>query len=140
METLTITDLIPQRPPILLVDSLTEADDSHAVTEATVKADCILVCGDLLTEAGITEHMAQSASAHAGYMARLGGATTAPIGYIGEVKRFRLHRQPRVGERLQTRIDLGPTVAGVTIVTATTTCEGEPVAEATLKIFIDDNA
>lgn len=131
-----ITDLIPQRAPILLVDALLEADASHAVTAITVDEKCILVTNGMLTEAGIVEHIAQSASALAGWKARQGGAQEAPIGYIGEVKHFRLHRQPRVGETLQTHIDMGPEVAGVTLVSAATTCEGSPIAETQLKIFI----
>lgn len=133
----SITDLIPQRDPILLVDALVEADAQHAVTEATVSETSILVLDGTLTEAGIVEHMAQSASALAGWKARQEGAQTAPIGYIGEVKRFRLHRQPRVDETLLTRIDMGPEAAGVTLVNATTTTAGEPIAEAMLKIFIE---
>ena len=70
-----IEKLIPQRSPILMVDELLEADGEEATTCFTIRPDNLFIGVDeLLEETGLIEHMAQSASALAGYKAVLAGA------------------------------------------------------------------
>lgn len=133
-----VTELIPQRAPILMVDALCRATADEGETTFEVKADCVFLDDDnCLDEAGLVEHIAQSASALAGYRARQAGATTAPVGFIGEVKKFRLHRRPAVGEQLTTTVQMGVEVNGVTLLTAQTRVAEELVAETQMKIFIE---
>ena len=62
-----IRELIPQRPPILLVDGLESVEGDTAVSTLTVRADnCFTDEEGVLSEAGVVEHIAQSASALAG--------------------------------------------------------------------------
>lgn len=133
-----ITSLIPQRDPILMVDALCRATAEEGETTFEVKADCVFLDDDArLDEAGLVEHIAQSASALAGYRAREAGTTTAPVGFIGEVKKFRLHRRPAVGELLRTTVQMGVEVDGVTLLTGQTRVGDELVAETQMKIFIE---
>lgn len=134
----SIFDFIPQRWPFLMVDTVVEADENSCTTEFTITDDSILIENGKLMACGIVEHMAQSASAHAGYMARQNGAETAPVGLIGEVKNFRLVRLPELKETLRTQIVLGLSVNGVTTVKATTCAGDEKIAEGTFKIVIED--
>lgn len=134
-----IKKLVPQRDPILMVDSLMEVDGDVAVTCLSVRADNYFIDGDrLLAEPGIIEHIAQSASAFAGYRAMLAGAAEPPVGYIGEVKKFRCYRCPQVGDELRTTITMGAEMAGVTIITGEVRFSGgnEIVADTQMKIFI----
>ena len=55
---------------------------------------------------------------------------------IGEVKNFICHRLPRTDETIHTSLNTLASMAGVTLVEAQTTCNGEPIAGAQLKIFI----
>lgn len=128
--------LIPQRPPMLLVDELLTAGDDHCTTAYTVDAACCLVAGGCLTEIGVMEHMAQSAAALAGYHSVAGETGEMPLGMIGEVRHFSLYALPRVGQRLVTRIAMGISVGAVTGVTAETTVEGEVIARTQLKIAL----
>ena len=65
-----IKSLIPQREPILLVDALVGVEGDMARTQLTVRRDNSFVGDDgLLAEPGLIEHIAQSASAFAGYKA-----------------------------------------------------------------------
>lgn len=130
-----IRELIPQRPPILLVDGLESVEGDTAVSTLTVRADnCFTDEDGLLAEAGVVEHIAQSASALAGYKAVQAGATTPPVGYIGEVKKFRLHRLPRMGEVLRTTVSFGTEVEGVTLLSAETRVGEELIASTQMKI------
>lgn len=132
-----IKQLIPQRFPVLMVDELVAADETSATTTLTIRADnYFLDDSGQLDETGLIEHIAQSASAHAGFMAVAAGATTPPIGYIGEVRKFHCHRRPSIGERLMTTVNMGVEVAGITAISAETRVDGEIVADTQMKIFI----
>ena len=99
----TITDLIPQRPPIVMVDELVVVDGDVATTRFTVRGDNIFVEGGIFSECGLIEHMAQSAAARVGYLFRSAGKEI-PVGYIGSVNNFALVRLPETGETVETRI------------------------------------
>ena len=132
METkdLDIRDLIPQRDPVRMVDSLLRVEGDVAET-------CFLDADGLLAETGVMEHIAQSASAFAGWRTRQSGAETPPVGFIGEVKKFRCHRRPAVGEELRTTITLLTEFDGILVVGAETQAGGEVVAETQMKVAME---
>jgi predicted hotdog family 3-hydroxylacyl-ACP dehydratase len=132
-----IKQLIPQRAPIMMVDSFVRAEGDEAETALTIAADNIFVEEGRFTEPGIVEHIAQSASAFAGYRAVSQGLPV-PIGYIGEVKKFHLHRLPTAGATLHTVITMGTEVNGITMLSGKTTADGELVADTTMKIFVEE--
>lgn len=135
-----ITKLIPQREPIRMVDKLMDVDGDVAQTVLTVRPDNYFIDEDgLLAEPGLIEHIAQSASAFAGHKALEAGATTPPVGYIGEVKKFHCYRRPCVGDELRTKIIMGAEVDGVTIISGETSVGDEVVADTQMKIFIRQN-
>ncbi len=136
-----IEEFIPQRSPIMMVDELLWAEDDVCACRLTVREDNFFIEQDnMLAEPGVIEHIAQSASAFAGYRAVLEGATEPPVGYIGEVKNFRLYRRPRLGDVLTTTISMGDTVGGVTIIYGTTLAKDEaPIAETQMKIFVRED-
>ena len=132
-----VKNLIPQRSPIMMVDELLEVHDDVARCGLTIREDNFFMEPDgAIAEPGVIEHIAQSASAFAGYQAMQAGATEPPVGYIGEVKRFKLNRRPCKGETLVTTITMGPTVGGVTIISAETVSGEETVASTQMKIYV----
>lgn len=135
---LNIKQLIPQRSPIMMVDELLCVNGDEAQCRLTIREDNFFLESDgLIAEVGIIEHIAQSASAFAGYRAIDAGATEPPVGYIGEVKNFHLSQRPAVGDVLITTITMGPTVDGVTIISGECKREdGEAVADTRMKIYV----
>ena len=135
-----IEELIPQRSPIMMVDELLEVVGDECTCRLVVREDNFFLEEDgMMAEPGVIEHIAQSASAFAGYRAVADGATEPPVGYIGEVKNFRLNRRPRLGDVLDTTICMGATVGGVTIITGTTLAGQETIAETQMNIFVRDD-
>lgn len=131
-----IERLIPQRAPICLVDALEESGDEKAVTRLRVTADNFFLEEDgVLAEAGLIEHIAQSASAWAGYRALQAGSAKPPVGYIGEVKKFRCHRCPCVGDVLHTVVTMGMIVEDILLVSAETYVDGSCIADVQLKLY-----
>lgn len=140
MNSESIERLIPQRAPVMMVDELLTAEEDTALTTLAVRPDnYFLADGGYLVEAGLIEHIAQSALALAGYRAVAAGAATPPMGLIGEVKNFHCYCHPRVGDELRTTVTMGTEVAGLTLVTGKTCVCGKPVAETSLKIFVTED-
>ncbi|MDR0573115.1 MAG: hydroxymyristoyl-ACP dehydratase [Tannerella sp.] len=130
-----IKELIPQRDPIIMIDAFWGATESEADTGFTIAKENLFCCNDQFTEPGLIEHIAQSASAFAGYKAKVKNEPT-PIGYIGEVKKFRIHFLPHTGDELRTHIRILSEVLGISLLTAETKVNGEVAAQCQMKIFI----
>lgn len=130
--------LIPQRPPIVMVDTLVSADDNGAVTGLHVNADNMFCSDNVLREAGMIEHVAQSAAAFAGYTPYLRGETPK-LGFIGEIKKFRIVRLPKTGEYITTHLNILGEAAGVTLISAQTESADEVLATCQMKIFIKED-
>ena len=132
-----IKRLIPQRYPMMMVDAFEATGDQSAATTLTVtRENYFLLPGEELSETALIEHIAQSASALAGWQSLNRGDTNPPIGLIGEVKHFECLRRARLGERLQTSVVFGFTLGNVTLATGEVHVGDELIAKANLKIFI----
>ncbi|MBQ9237145.1 MAG: beta-hydroxyacyl-ACP dehydratase [Prevotella sp.] len=132
-----IKKLIPQRSPIMMVDELLCVNGEEATCQLTVRPDNFFIDEDgLMAEPGLIEHIAQSASAFAGFKAIEAGATEPPVGYIGEVKNFHLYARPKQGDILTTTITMGPEVEGITIIRGETKIGDDTVADTQMKIFV----
>ena len=135
--TFDIRELIPQREPILVVDSLVEADNDRAVTSFVISEGLVFLDEKRkMTEVGLIENIAQSASALAGYRAKLQGAERPPVGYIGEIKDFHCYSNPAVGDELTTIVTFGPEVGGVTLIEGESRVGDELIASTRMKIYV----
>ena len=139
MKKVAIEQLIPQRSPILMVDELLQAETGKAITSLTVKGDnCFIDSDGCLAETGLIEHIAQSASAFAGYKAIGTGVDAPPVGYIGEVKKFHCYFRPRLGDQLLTAITIIAEAEGVTLIAGKTCVNDRIAAETQMKIYIKE--
>lgn len=130
-----IFELIPQRPPMTMVDTLYSASENGGETGLTVSEDNVFCIGDHLIEPGIIEHSAQSAAAFAGYRYYLAGEKPH-IGLIGEIKTFKINRCPAAGEILRTKISVTGEAMGMSLVHTETFSGAEQIAGGDIKIFI----
>jgi predicted hotdog family 3-hydroxylacyl-ACP dehydratase len=130
-----IRRLIPQREPMIMIDTFYGATESEADTGFTVPRGNLFDDDGCFAEPGLVEHIAQSASAFAGYRARAANRP-APTGFIGEVGKCRIHFLPRAGDRLRTHIRILSEVFGVSLLTAETKVNGEVAVCCRMKIFI----
>lgn len=133
-----IKELIPQRHPIVMVDTFYDASETECNTGLTVLEDNIFCENGCLIEPGIIEHIAQSASAHAGYKEKLKNSVNPPIGYIGEVKKFKLFRKPTVGEHLHTFIKIASEIMNISLIKTETKVGDELIASCQMKIYIKE--
>lgn len=131
----SILDLIPQRPPMVMVDHFVGMDDEGSYTTFEVKEPNFFVEQGRMTECGLIEHMAQSAAARVGYLARMRGEEVQ-LGFIGSVNNLQVVSLPAVGEQLQTTIRVLQEVFQVTLVEAETWVGRQIVATCRMKIVL----
>lgn len=110
-----ITQYIPQRKPMIMIDALKEAGDQHAITQLTVRADNIFVSEGYLSEPGLVENIAQTAAAQSGYQHRKAGKPVT-IGYIAAVKNLVVAQLPPVDTVIETRVRVINQVLNVIII------------------------
>lgn len=130
-----ILGLIPQRPPIVMVDSFFGIEENCSYSGLTITSDNIFCEAGKLQEPGIIEHIAQSAAARIGFIYTRQGAQV-PLGFIGSVDKLRIYDLPEVGMKLFTEITVVQEVFDITLVSAQVKAGEELIAECRMKIFI----
>ncbi len=129
-----IKDLIPQREPMIMVDSFEEISSGECVSSLTVREDNVFCRDGRLAVPGVIEHVAQTAAAREGMSAWKNGEPPR-IGVIGEIKKFSFSgRLPACGETISTKLKVLGSAADVTLVAAESRVCGELVAEGRLKL------
>lgn len=130
-----ILELIPQRPPFVMIDALISSGENSTETVFEVREDNIFAADGFLSEAALVENIAQTAAAHAGYITQQKNIPIL-IGYIGAIKDLLVLRLPKISDTLETQILIKTQVFDVTVVTGTVRCKEEILAQCEMKIFI----
>lgn len=133
-----ILELIPQRRPFVMVDSLIYCDLSITRTQLEVRADNIFNDGGRLSTAGICENIAQTCAARLGYLS-LASDQPVKLGYIGAISNMQVYRTPITGETMVTEINVLQEVLNITLVHAVVKCGDELIAQTDLKIALGDD-
>lgn len=136
-QSIPITDLIPQRPPFVMVDKVLSCDNTDAITEFVVREDNIFLDDMKLSPAGIIENMAQSCAARMGCISRLSSGTIK-IGFIGDIRDCTILRQPDCHETLTTHVEVIEEVFNLTLANVETKVADEVIASARMKIALTD--
>jgi hypothetical protein len=133
-----VLKLIPQRPPIVMVDKLISAADGKTVSGFTIKTDNIFVENGIFQEPGMIENVAQSAALGVGYMCSVKNEKV-PLGFIGAVKNLKIYGLPLVGDELKTEIQVDYEVFEATLITGKVYCADTLLAQCEMKIFLKPN-
>lgn len=127
--------LIPQRPPMVMIDRFYGIEEDTSWSGLTVTTDNLFCRDGVLQETGIIEHIAQSAAARVGYIYML-RKEPVPLGFIGSVEKMKLFRIPSAGAELYTGITIVQEVFDITLITAEVKENDELLAECRMKIYL----
>jgi predicted hotdog family 3-hydroxylacyl-ACP dehydratase len=134
-----ILQLIPQKPPFVMVDSLLEYTEKTGTTGFTIPVNNILVEDAVFSEPGLIEHMAQSMSLWRGYQGFLSGLDKPKTGFIGAIKAVEILELPQAGSKLVTYVEILQEFMNVTSVGARTFDEeGNLLATSEMKTVTVD--
>src|SRR5210317_916376 len=103
----TVHKLIPQKPPMVMVDTLIYHDEQKTSTGFLIQKDNIFVEDGVLSEEGMIENMAQSSALRTGWIGKSekgGEQFSPPVGVIGAVKNFKLYLNPKINTGIITNI------------------------------------
>ena len=130
-----VQDLIPQRPPFIMIDKLLSFSETATSSSFAIKTNNIFVENGEFKEPGLVENIAQTAAARAGYISKTGNKPVL-VGYIGAVNNLQVFFLPKTGDELITEITIENQIFDVTLISGKITCNGQPVAQCKMKIFI----
>ena len=132
-----ILELIPQRPPFIMVDRLLHFDRIVTTSEFAVREDNIFLEGDELQPEGLVENIAQTCAARIGYV-NLMNKESVRLGFIGAVRNLSIHKTPKIGETIETTITVKEEIFQMTLVDAEISLNGNVIVNAEMKIALSD--
>jgi predicted hotdog family 3-hydroxylacyl-ACP dehydratase len=131
-----ISELIPQKSPFVMVDSLEYFSKNELIAALTIRSDNIFCKNKMFTESGLIENMAQTVALHTGYDFFIKNEK-APTGYIGSVKKAEIYQLPKLGEVITTKATILHEFMGVTMVSINVfNTEGDKIASSEMKTVI----
>lgn len=133
IENVSVMELLPQRPPFVMIDRLLSCDEVITTTQLEVCDEIIFVSGGHLSAEGLVENVAQTCAVRIGYL-----NDSVRLGVIGAVSNFEVIRTPRVGEQITTTINVLEEMFNITLVKAVVKFGDEILAQANMKIAMMD--
>ncbi len=130
-----LQNLIPQKYPFVMVDTLAAYNEKGVVSHFRIPTDNVLVTENILSAPGLIENMAQTIALHTGYKYHL-LKKPIPTGYIGAIKKAEIFHLPKVSETLVTTIEILHDIMGVTLVQAKVECNGILMASSEMKTVL----
>ena len=130
-----VENLIPQKFPFVMVNSISEYSEEHLVSGFTIKEENNFVHEGVFQASGLIEHQAQSVALHTGYKFYLLGKE-APTGYIGAIKTFQAETLPKIGDQLVSEVKIINEMMGVTLVQISTKVNDQVIATAEMKTVV----
>lgn len=133
-------EYLPHRAPMLMVDEFASLSEEEIHAKFDILPDTLLLDNEKLSEAGLLEHMAQSASIIIGKRLideQITQNTLKPlIGFISQIKKANIHSLPSVGNTLHTHATLGAHYGSICHVYCQSHCEGMCIATAEITLLI----
>lgn len=131
-----IKNLIPQKAPFIMVDTLWSHSKSEAISSLTIQKANLFFENNTFLEAGLIENMAQTVALHTGYEYFLKGIDP-PTGYIGAIKNVEISKLPVLNETISTEVRIIQEFLGVTLVNIEVSNEQhEKIASCQMKTVI----
>lgn len=133
-----VLELLPQRPPFVMIDHLIYFDKVVTITEFEIKTDNLFTEGETLNSCALVENIAQTCAARMGYINQYIYKEHVKLGFIGSIKNLCVLRPAIVGEVLTTSIEVVEEVMQVTLVNAVVKIGDEVIVTAEMKIALSD--
>ena len=130
-----IQQLIPQKPPMVMIDALLYYDATKVISGFTILENNLFVQNAEFTEPGLIEHMAQTVAMYTGYHFYINNVQ-APEGYIGAIKGVEIIKLPKVGDQLETEVIILEEIMGISLTKGTTRLNGEIIMTAQMKTVV----
>jgi len=129
-----ILDLIPQRPPMKMIDALIAADERSARGQLHIMESNLFSENGVLSEPGLIEFIAQTAAAYTGFKNKTTNREVSE-GYIGAIKNLVIYELPPINSRIESEIIVENEIVGYTIITGRIYQKEQLLAECEMRIL-----
>ncbi len=130
-----LLELIPQRPPVVMIDKFLYSDETTSISGLTIPSTCVFCENGLLSESGLVENIAQTAAAGVGYECKRENKKV-PLGFIASIKNLEILNLPPIGAELRTEVKIINQVMDVTIIVGTVMMNDSLLAQCEMRIFL----
>lgn len=135
-----VCDLLPHRPPMVLLDEIVSCDAASAVAKTTIRRTSPFIAGGGVPVYVGLEYMAQVCGAYAGAIARAKGEAVK-IGFLLGTRQYRAHvPRFRVGEQLTISASVLYLDSEMAAFDCRIEIDGRLAAEAQLTVYQPDPA
>ncbi|MEE4260737.1 MAG: hydroxymyristoyl-ACP dehydratase [Bacteroidales bacterium] len=129
-----VLSIIPQKPPMVMVDGLVDSDDTTTTSRLVLNEQNIFCKNGYFHEPGLIENIAQTAALRAGFAAHQ-NKNEVETGFIGAVKKLKINDLPKDTSVLQTTITVLTKIANATIIKGEVYIGSKLMAEGEMSIF-----
>jgi predicted hotdog family 3-hydroxylacyl-ACP dehydratase len=129
-----ILDLIPQRPPMKMIDVLIAADEKSGRGQLCIQESNLFSENGVLAEPGIIEFIAQTAAAYTGFKNKTINREVSE-GYIGAIKNLVIYELPKNGSCIECEIVVENEIVGYTIIAGRVYHNNRLLAECEMRIL-----
>jgi predicted hotdog family 3-hydroxylacyl-ACP dehydratase len=138
MELMDIEEVIPHRPPMRMIDALTEWSDDSASGVVVFDGNHMAVHDGLVVESALVECIAQTVAAMEGAKRVACESPRGPageqVGMLCGVSDFAVVRRPRAGDRLEIRVQVRKRLGPMLLADGQVLCNGHIAAAGSLKL------
>lgn len=138
LRSIDIHELLPQQEPFVMVGCLTYIGEVRTVSETFIRPDNLFVEDGHFSASGLLENIAQTSAARIGFVNKYINRKGIQLGFIGAVKNLEILSLPRSGQTIVTTVDVIQEIFGMTLASATVTCEGETLVKTQFKIAVKE--
>jgi len=131
----SVQKLIPQKNPFVMVGELLIAEENKLETNFIINQDNIMVENGEFSTPGLIENIAQTCAAGFGYIVKQNG-DKPQIGFIGSISKLKVHKKPKVGQKINTIIEVVTTFANITLIKGVNYVDEEILVACEMKIVI----
>ncbi len=131
-------ELVPHRPPMLLISELLFREDDYALVSAITPEDGLFVFRGKVVPEYLIEVLAQAMAAMNGYDSLQMGKR-APGGVLAGIDRFEWQDLPGTGCELQVHVEKVFEFAQITVMKGQITECGRAIAQGELKLWLQED-
>lgn len=137
-EEIDILELLPQRPPMVMVDKIVACKENFITTQLTIKESNVFSFNGSLNESGLVENIAQTAAALSGYQAYINNEKVK-LGFIGSIKNLELFTLPAVETTIITSVEVVGKVMNVDMIKGEIRQNNQLIAQCEMRIFLEND-
>ena len=136
-----IVNLLPQKPPMIMVDAYYGVINEEAYTSLYIKKDNILVEGEYFTELGILDFLAQSGILQMNEMSvHVDFLKEEKVGIITQFKQFFFYNTLKVGETIYGKVKKTFSNGYISNLEVTAFHENEILMQGIINVMIINNS